>query len=435
MEKSIRLIKLGIWGYFLLLIFEGALRKWFLPGLATPLLIVRDPLVLWVFYLTWKQDLFPRNVYLNGMMILGSVAILTAVLFGHGNAQVAIYGARALTIHFPFLFIMGKVMDHDDVIKMGKVALWIAIPMTLLIAVQFYSPQSAWVNKGLGDDAETAGFSGAMGFFRPPGTFSFTTGNSLFYSFISCFVFYFWLNLHYINRWVLILATIALFVAIPLSISRSLLAQVVLSAVFLVLAVIRNPVYSGKIIIAAVIGVVGLILLGRAEFFQTATEVFSTRIDNASGTEGGLEGTLVDRFFGEMINAFKGSTEQPFFGYGLGMGTNAGSKLLTGERNFLIAEGEWGRVIGEMGLILGLFLLIIRLSFIFKVAIASLKKLGSGDLLPWMLLSFGLLIMAQGGWAQPTALGFYTLIAGLLMASLKDASTNHIVFQLKTKHS
>src|SRR3546814_1990531 len=43
---SINLLKQGIWVYFILLIFEGALRKWVLPGLATPLLVVRDPVAL-----------------------------------------------------------------------------------------------------------------------------------------------------------------------------------------------------------------------------------------------------------------------------------------------------------------------------------------------------------------------------------------------------
>jgi hypothetical protein len=35
-----------LWLYFWLLIFEGALRKWLLPGLSTPLLLVRDPVAL-----------------------------------------------------------------------------------------------------------------------------------------------------------------------------------------------------------------------------------------------------------------------------------------------------------------------------------------------------------------------------------------------------
>ena len=40
-----------IWVYFLLLLFEGALRKWFLPSLSQGLLIVRDPIVILIYYL------------------------------------------------------------------------------------------------------------------------------------------------------------------------------------------------------------------------------------------------------------------------------------------------------------------------------------------------------------------------------------------------
>jgi hypothetical protein len=51
---------------------------------------------------------------------------------------------------------------------------------------------------------------------------------------------------------------------------------------------------------------------------------------------------------------------------------------------------------------------------------ASYRRLSGGDLLPWMLLSFGILNIPQGQWAQPTSLGFSTLIAGLIVASLKE---------------
>jgi hypothetical protein len=421
MENSKRLIKYGIWAYFFLLIFEGALRKWFLPGLATPLLIVRDPLVLWIFYQCWKKNLLPSNIYLNSMLIVGSIAVLTAVFIGHGSLTVALYGARGFLIHFPMVFIIGKIMNHNDVIKVGKMVLLIAIPMAVLIAIQFYSPQSAWVNRGLGNDEAGAGFSGAMGYFRPPGTFSFTLGVATFFGLVASFVLYFWMNKKLIRSWLLILATIGLIMAIPLTISRGLLFQVIISCAFLFIAVIRKPEYIGKIIIGTVIIILAVSILAYLPFFNTATEAFSARLTNAGATEGGMKGTLVDRFLGEQISAFDNAMTQPYFGYGLGMGTNAGSKLLTGNVQYLIAEGEWPRVIGEMGLLIGVIVLLIRISLSVKLFFASLKKMQKGQLLPWMLLSFALILMINGNWAQPTALGFYALGAGLLMASLNES--------------
>jgi hypothetical protein len=120
------------------------------------------------------------------------------------------------------------------------------------------------------------------------------------------------------------------------------------------------------------------------------------------------------------VGALTTSGELPFFGYGLGLGTNVGSMLLTGNRVFLVAEGEWGRIIGEMGALLGISLVILRLRLTAVIGVACYKKLAQGDMLPWLLLSFGFLYLAQGGWSQPTSLGFSTLIGGLLIASLRS---------------
>jgi hypothetical protein len=38
-----------------------------------------------------------------------------------------------------------------------------------------------------------------------------------------------------------------------------------------------------------------------------------------------------------------------FSGLGIGMGTNIGAKRLSGALDFLIAETEWGLIMGELG--------------------------------------------------------------------------------------
>ena len=42
-------IKKLIWIYFFFMLSEGAFRKWFLPNLSQAFLIIRDPVVLWVY--------------------------------------------------------------------------------------------------------------------------------------------------------------------------------------------------------------------------------------------------------------------------------------------------------------------------------------------------------------------------------------------------
>src|SRR5690606_10301261 len=142
----------------------------------------------------FKQDKLPVNRYLLLTVFIGLVSIYTALFLGHGNLSVAIFGARILLIHFPLMFIIGSIFDRSDVINLGRATLYIAIPMTVLIMLQFYSPQSAWVNRGVAGDLEGAGFSGAMGYSRPPGTFSFTNGLTTFFSLVSPFIIFFWMD-------------------------------------------------------------------------------------------------------------------------------------------------------------------------------------------------------------------------------------------------
>lgn len=416
---AIRLLKQGIWLYFLLLIFEGALRKWFLPFLSTPLLIIRDPIALYLVILAWKRGLLGVNLSVIIMVFISIIAIYTAFFFGHGSLPVAIYGARITLFHFPLIFVIARVFDRRDVERLGRITLWISMMMALLIALQFFSPQSAWVNRGLEGSNEGAGFSGAMGYFRPPGTFSFTNGTSLFFGFVACYICYFWLSPAKVNKLLLIGSTISLIMAIPLSISRGLFLSVGVSMIFALLAISRKPKYLGKMILS-ILGIgISVVLLNHIELFQTATKVLTSRFEVGNQLEGGMEGVLLDRYLGGLIGALNHSSDQPFFGYGLGMGTNVGSMLLTGRTIFLISEGEWGRIIGELGPIMGISVVLIRLSLSASLLASSYRRLSRGDLLPWMLLSFGLLTVPQGGWAQPTSLGFCTLIAGLILAACR----------------
>lgn len=415
-EYIISLVKKGIWLYFLLIIFEGALRKWFLPFLSTPLLVVRDPIALVIIYLAWKHNLVKANVYVLVMIALTFIAIITSLIFGHGSLFVAIYGARIFLLHFPLMFIIGNLLDQEDVIKIGKVLLLISIPMAIIIALQFYSPQSAWINRGVGGDVEGAGFSGALGYYRPPGTFSFTTGNVIFFSLVACYLFYFFVEKIEISKVLLLGATASLLAALPLSISRTLIFSVGITLVFTLFTTLNKPKYFARMLMFTILGVLVIFVLAQTSFFETSIGVMTQRFENASNSEGSIGDSIVDRFLSGMLTAVSDSNQLPFFGFGIGMGTNAGAALLTGQRTFLIAEGEWLRLVGEMGFIVGVLVILLRVIFSIDIFSRSYKAMLKGNILPWLLLSFGFLQVLRGQWAQPTVLGFSTLIGGLILA-------------------
>ena len=90
-QEQIDYYKKWIWAYILLFIFEGALRKWVFPGLAGPLLLVREPIVLYLFFKCYRSNLIGIGEA-KGLMIIGTICLFTALVFGHHNIIIALYG-------------------------------------------------------------------------------------------------------------------------------------------------------------------------------------------------------------------------------------------------------------------------------------------------------------------------------------------------------
>lgn len=417
-----KLIKKGIWFYLLLLIFEGSLRKWFLPGLSDAILIIRDPVAIWLLITASNAGIKYSNGYVKFIGGITFFSILSAMIWGHGNILIALYGARITLLHFPLIYLIGKVFTREDVIQVGKFILWLTIPMTILIAAQFYSPQSAFVNRGIGGNLEGAGFTGSGDYFRPPGTFSFTSGNSNYYSFAAPFIFFFLFHDKSIKKIIIYVSLFALILAIPLSISRALFFSVFITTIFVIMSLRSDSKKAGQIL-GSFIGLYVLVLiLGSLDIFKTSLGAFTDRFDSANEVEGGVKGVLLDRFLGGLVNAISSTGEagNTFFGAGIGYGTNVGSRFASGQIQFLVAEQEWGREIGELGAILGLLIIFIRVAVSFTIFNDCYQKLKRKDALPWILLSFSFLTLLQGGWAQPTSLGFFVIAGGLTIASLND---------------
>jgi len=412
-------IKIAIWLYFFLWIFEGALRKWVLPSLATPLLIVRDPIAIFIIIKAISLNVKFFNGYVVFAYIITLLALIVTLTFGHGNLFVGIYGARIMLVHFPLIFIIGSIFTKQDVLKMGHALLVANIIMTLIVYLQFISPQTAFINRGLGGEG-SAGFSGAMGYFRPPGTFSFITGLASFYIMVSVYVFYFWLSKERVSKILLYASTLALIFSLPLTVSRTAVGGVALVGVF---AFIGSATSVKKLLKVAftilILFVLFFILQNTTTIFNLGTEVFMSRVDTASGQSGGFEQSFFSRVVGDFVRPIANLLKMPFFVGKLGMGTNAGAQMLSGSNTFLIAEDELGRVGGEQGLILGGGLIFLRLVLAINLFVKSIRLPQEDRLLPLTFCGTALYLIVLGQWAQPSMLGCAVLTVGLLVASLK----------------
>jgi hypothetical protein len=299
--------------------------------------------------------------------------------------------------------------------------MWLALPVTLLIILQFYSPQSAWVNRGVGGSLGGSGFSGALGYYRPATLFSFSNGTVLFYSLVTCFVSYFWIDsIQLKSKTLLALSTICVVIAIPMTISRAYFFQSIITFGVMFVLVSTNVNILFKSIILAPVFILITAYLVQVPFLQAPLDAFSTRFERANSSEGGVEGVLGDRFIGAMLRPLSRLDTDAVLGKGIGIGSNFGSKLLTGEFSFIVGEGEWGRTIGEYGAILGLIIIFSRLLLLLHLGFKSVALIWESYYLPILLLSFGGLQLLQGNTAQPTSLGFFVITVGIIIASISD---------------
>lgn len=413
-------IKVAIWMYFLLWIFEGALRKWILPSLATPLLVVRDPIAIYIIGRALYQGIKFVNSYVIFGLIFTLFGLALTFTFGHENIFVGIYGARIMLLHFPVIFIIGQVFTKEDVLKIGRFLLVMNIVMTIIVYFQFTSPQSAFINVGIGGEG-SAGFSGAMGYSRPPGTFSFISGLSIFYTAVSVFVFYFWLSKDRCSKILLYASTVSLIIALPLTISRGAVVAVAIVGLFAIIASVTTGKMLFKlIIIIAVLSLVFVFLQKYSSIFSLGTEVFMDRVDTVNKVNGGgLKDSILLRALNEFLGPLSDLFDQPMFAGNLGMGTNAGAQMMTGKTSFLVSETEFGRLGGEQGIIFGGGLMVLRIVLALSMAITAFRLPQEKKLLPFVLCGAACIAIAQGQWAQPSILGYAVIMAGLVIASIK----------------
>lgn len=416
---AVRQLRLLGYAYIALLVLEGALRKWVAPALSEPLLLIRDPVVLLAYGVAFSHGIFPQNRYiLIGGAIIGA-GLVTTLFFGHGNPIVAAFGVKATFLHIPFAFLLGRVFDLSDVVRIGKWWLWGTIPMTAIIVLQFYSPQSAWINLSVGG-VEGGGFAGALGRYRPPGTFSFIVGVIWFYTFTAAFLMAGLTQHNRYSKLLLGLAALSLLIAVPVSISRSLiLAAGLTAAVGLFTATFRKNAFQrlGRLLVIALFAILAASQFG---VFEDSVAAFAQRWENSTGQRGGFSEAILGRLLYTFYGPFSNLEEAPVFGLGLGYGTQVGARLLTGERGFTIAESEWFRMTGELGIFLGTAFILWRVAFGAKLGLLCLGALKNGNGVALILFSATAYNLLMGQLGQATIMGFTIMGIGLTIAAMRN---------------
>ena len=239
-ESELRRLKRWIWIYFWLLILEGSLRKWVVPALSGPLLIIRDPVALMIYYRAYRcgklsmRRLWPFALLAVALALLAAAQIVSDI----GTVPIALYCLRSYALQPALLCVMAETLDDEDLRKVGRWLLLLSLPMFLLVLAQFNAPSSSWLNAGAGQNA--AQIQSAGGHIRPAGTFSYGIGVQCFVALVAAFLLDAFMRKGRYPAWMMYGALFATVGMVPLLGSRTVLFMLAALAVFTVLSALSH---------------------------------------------------------------------------------------------------------------------------------------------------------------------------------------------------
>lgn len=346
---------------FALSLAEGVLRKWVAPGLSAELYFLRDPLVLMLYVHALAHGLFARDALAAWWF---GAAVVTS-LFG-GIAYVAeglsplayALGVRNYWLYMPLMFVVAATFRAADVVRLLRLNVVVAIPCAALVVIQSRAGPAAWINKGIAADKPVATVAGDI--VRPYGLFTYTGQNVAFVTALVAvtLALMFFPKLRRSDRLLLVAAAPAVASLAVLTGSRGI--YVVLAAMVALTA--AGIAASGRLRaslprIAAIAATAGLALL---LFVGPYGDMFAA-MQHRAKTAARIEGPPLGRIAATMTSFVAPLGDAALVGFGIGRGTPAVGTIVGTVSYEFGGESEPGRVVYELGPVLGLAFLALRL--------------------------------------------------------------------------
>lgn len=443
-ERGRRQVVALVFAIYLLAIFEGAMRKWALPQFSQYIFFIRDPVLVLAYMLAWRHGLWPRRqpLFTATLWLAGLGVLLGAVQAAAGSPSelrliLGVYGWRSYFLYAPLAFLVGQVFGPRELLRFFKLTLWLAVPIGVLVAAQFFSPPGAPINVGSAADEELQfrGLTATVDRTRPMGPFASGAGQQQFTATACAIALAAFLTPRHLPQpsfWLLLAGSGGVLTATALSGSRGTVLQCGLALGFAGLLGLlgRSAALKSRALVwPAGLAVAALLLYplvfpeGFASFMQrwTAADAAESR-----HFEWGVLGRAV---YG-LVDFLRLLGEVPLLGYGLGYGGNASITLgasIDGVKPGLLAETDFARHMVDLGPVAGLVYIAFRLVLAawLTLWVLRLTRL-SDDPAPMLLLSYVAYVLVMGQITGQGAINVYGwLFTGLLIAACRHAAPRH----------
>jgi hypothetical protein len=354
----------ALFSVFVLLVFEGALRKWAFPSAQAQIYLVKDAILLAV-YLGFILD-SRRN--LSSPKGVGLIKIVLVVSFVFGclevlnpnspSVLVGLVGVKTYFLYAPVAFILPYAFkSQEHLFVLIRRYLIMAIPVGILGFIQIMAGPESSLNTYVSyteDEVFGSHFGFEYDLVRTSGTFSYITGYTAFLTFVA----FLGIGYNMARGW-----------RVTNNIAPLLALAIVVGAMFTTGS--RAPVYT---LVATGPVILGLAMIGRVLPSQTAVRLFML-LPVLTIVALSLSPRAVQGFF-ERVDSTSDSTLERIFmpldetigvlsvapALGMGIGVTHPSALTIMGVNFpwwlheLSSESEMPRVTLELG-VLGLLLI------------------------------------------------------------------------------
>ncbi|HVR07555.1 MAG TPA: hypothetical protein VMW75_05860 [Thermoanaerobaculia bacterium] len=339
-----------------LLVLEGAIRKWLFPGAQDLVYLAKDVLLLGVYVGCLRDralDRFkppPLPAFYTALALGAVVGFLQIFNPKLPNLLVGLLGFKAYLLYVPLLFVVPAALPTDrELVSFLRRYILLSIPVGILGVAQFLSPSSSFLNVYARTDAATGYVStfGSSEFVRVTATFSYITGYGSYLVAITILVQAYLAA----TRWRLrhsLAAYVALgMAAVGMLMTGSRGPVLILALLFPLywwLAVMRGAeggATFGRLLVG--VSLLGLLLA------SAGSDALSAFIGRAAGTE-----DIGDRLVLPFISPWETLPDAGPLGYGIGATHQTAAAVTPGIVPYSWLDGhafeaESGRVMFELG--------------------------------------------------------------------------------------
>jgi hypothetical protein len=376
---AVRYWQPALFGVFVLLVFEGALRKWAFPSAQAQIYLVKDAILLAV-YLGFVLDARRNQPVLRDVTSI-KVVLLLAFIFScfevlnpnSPSILVGLMGLKAYFLYVPIAFILPYAFkSREHLFLMIWRYLVLAIPVALLGFIQVAAGPDSFLNTYVSHTEDAPPGLAHFGYeniVRTSGTFSYISGYTAFLTFVAFLAIgYNWANGWRIKNNIVPVVALTLVVGAMFTTgSRAPVYTLVATGpVILWLAAFGRVLPTRTAVrLCLLLPIIAFVALNLS---PRAVDAFTQRVNEQASD------SMADRLLSPVNETIRALSDGPALGTGIGA-THPSAFTIMGTQELWWLDGLWpedeaARVTVELGLI-GLMLIYLPRFLIIGLALRS----------------------------------------------------------------